>query len=201
MSNLTTSSCIQQLFLYKVIKNLILLSVLTSTLSSCNAPLDMEKKLVVIETKKNSTISSSVPDKNLEEKTLTNTPVPEIKNNQSTEKRPSSDKIEKKLIDKKQKEFADKFVPIKLDLSNLRIRLLGWDEYGIMELLGFPSFKRSEPPAIIWQYRSQVCILNVFLYKKGEELNTKYIAFRGRIQDSVEDETCFKSILIMNTAN
>ena len=201
MSNLTTSSCIQQLFLYKVIKNLILLSVLTSTLSSCNAPLDMEKKPVVIETKKNSTISSSVPDKNLEEKTLTNTPVPEIKNNQSTEKRPSSDKIEKKLIDKKQKEFADKFLPIKLDLSNLRIRLLGWDEYGIMELLGFPSFKRSEPPAIIWQYRSQVCILNVFLYKKGEELNTKYIAFRGRIQDSVEDETCFKSILIMNTAN
>ena len=161
----------------------------------------MEKKPVVIETKKHSTISSSIPDKNLEEKTLTNTPVSEIKNNQSTEKRPSIDKKEKKLIDKKIKQFADKFVPIKIDLSNLSIRLLGWDEYGIKELLGFPSFKRSEPPAIIWQYRTQVCILNVFLYKNGEELETKYIASRGRIQDSVEDETCFKSILIMNTAN
>ena len=62
------------------------------------------------------------------------------------------------------KESLDELATINFDLSNLSNRLVGMNGDGIKAILGFPAFKRSEPPARIWQYRTQVCIANVFLW-------------------------------------
>jgi hypothetical protein len=37
----------------------------------------------------------------------------------------------------------------------------------LMALLGEPDFRRREPPAELWQYRTADCVLDVFLYGEG----------------------------------
>lgn len=42
--------------------------------------------------------------------------------------------------------------------------LLGLRPAEILALFGRPDFRRSEPPAELWQYRSADCVLDIFLY-------------------------------------
>jgi len=43
-------------------------------------------------------------------------------------------------------------------------QLYGMDSNALGELLGDPSLVRNEAPAEIWQYRSQTCVFDIFLY-------------------------------------
>jgi hypothetical protein len=43
--------------------------------------------------------------------------------------------------------------------------LTGLGAAEVLALLGSPDFRRSEPPAELWQYRAAGCILDVFLYR------------------------------------
>jgi hypothetical protein len=43
--------------------------------------------------------------------------------------------------------------------------LTGMGAAEVLALLGSPDFRRSEPPAELWQYRAADCILDVFLYR------------------------------------
>ena len=45
--------------------------------------------------------------------------------------------------------------------------LTGLGAAEVMALLGEPDFRRREPPAELWQYRSADCVLDVFLYGEG----------------------------------
>ncbi len=42
--------------------------------------------------------------------------------------------------------------------------LTGLSAQQVVALLGEPDFRRSEPPAELWQYRSADCVLDLFLY-------------------------------------
>ena len=42
--------------------------------------------------------------------------------------------------------------------------LLGLSDSELVSLLGAPDFRRTEPPAELWQYRSAHCVLDLFLY-------------------------------------
>lgn len=42
--------------------------------------------------------------------------------------------------------------------------LTGLTETDLLALYGEPDFRRAEPPAELWQYRSADCVLDVFLY-------------------------------------
>ena len=42
--------------------------------------------------------------------------------------------------------------------------LIGRGAREVAELLGEPGFKRRDPPAELWQYRSTHCVLDLFLY-------------------------------------
>ena len=43
-------------------------------------------------------------------------------------------------------------------------RLIGQNQERLIRLLGVPSFKRRDPPAEVWRYRDQSCLLDLYLY-------------------------------------
>lgn len=43
-------------------------------------------------------------------------------------------------------------------------KLTGLGAAELVAMLGQPDFRRSDPPAELWQYRSADCVLDVFLY-------------------------------------
>ena len=43
-------------------------------------------------------------------------------------------------------------------------KLTGLGAAEVVAMLGQPDFRRSDPPAELWQYRSADCVLDVFLY-------------------------------------
>lgn len=43
--------------------------------------------------------------------------------------------------------------------------LTGLGAAELVALLGQPDFRRSDPPAELWQYRSADCVLDIFLYR------------------------------------
>jgi hypothetical protein len=45
--------------------------------------------------------------------------------------------------------------------------LTGLGPAELVALLGEPDFRRRDPPAELWQYRSADCVLDVFLYGEG----------------------------------
>jgi hypothetical protein len=51
----------------------------------------------------------------------------------------------------------------------------------IVALIGEPDFRRAEPPAELWQYRTGDCVLDLFLYAEGSEgLRVTHSAARPR---------------------
>ena len=43
-------------------------------------------------------------------------------------------------------------------------RLIGQNKEALVRLLGAPGFKRRDPPAEVWRYRDQSCLLDLYLY-------------------------------------
>lgn len=58
--------------------------------------------------------------------------------------------------------------------------LTGMGPAELVALLGEPDFRRSEPPAELWQYRSADCVLDVFLYADGDRYRVLRSATRDR---------------------
>jgi hypothetical protein len=44
-------------------------------------------------------------------------------------------------------------------------KLMGLGAPDLLVLFGEPDFRRTEPPAELWQYRSADCVLDLFLYR------------------------------------
>ena len=44
-------------------------------------------------------------------------------------------------------------------------RMMGLNRNDLASLLGSPTLRRADPPAEVWQYRDNVCVLHVFLYQ------------------------------------
>ena len=84
---------------------------------------------------------------------------------------------------------------LKIDLSNLKDRLVTLRSAEVIDLMGRPEFERSEPPARIWQYRAPTCVMDLFLYDGGEDFVVEYVDLRtrGSRSDEVDDRNCFAS--------
>ena len=50
----------------------------------------------------------------------------------------------------------------------------------LVALLGEPDFRRPEPPAELWQYRTVDCVLDIFLYADGDRYRVLGSATRDR---------------------
>ena len=85
----------------------------------------------------------------------------------------------------------------KIDVSGMKYRLVGMDGAEIIGLMGFPAFRRLEPPARIWQYRTIVCVVNIFLYETDKNVTAEYVESLGKNNTIVDEDDCFRSILQM----
>ncbi len=82
-----------------------------------------------------------------------------------------------------------------IDLTNFKERLLRLDTDEVSELLGAPNFERTEPPAKIQQYRSNLCIVDIFFFDDEGDLTVDYVDVRGRKVETVDEKKCFANIL------
>ena len=64
----------------------------------------------------------------------------------------------------------------------LPVDLTGLGPTELEALLGSPDFRRSEPPAELWQYRGPDCILDVFLYDDSRGYRVVHAETRQRRQ-------------------
>ncbi len=79
------------------------------------------------------------------------------------------------------------------------IRLIGQSKRGLTQLLGVPSFKRRDPPAEIWRYRDQTCLLDFYLYPfkqagTGAPVKVSFVEARTPRGPSTPVATCLKTI-------
>jgi hypothetical protein len=70
--------------------------------------------------------------------------------------------------------------------------LVGMSREDVTELLGPPMFRRRETPAEIWQYRTQTCTLDLFLYKdaNSESYRVTHVEARGKNGAKVGPSDC-----------
>jgi hypothetical protein len=76
-------------------------------------------------------------------------------------------------------------------------RLSGMDDTQVIRLLGQPRFERRDEPALIWQYRTQTCALDLFLYRPadGAAYRVEHFEARARQNGAVSEKDCFVSLL------
>lgn len=74
-------------------------------------------------------------------------------------------------------------------------QLYGMDSNALGELLGDPSLVRNEAPAEIWQYRSQTCVFDIFLYQGADRPRVTYIEARDDAAQRIDARACLNEIL------
>lgn len=78
--------------------------------------------------------------------------------------------------------------------------LNGLNRKEIFDLLGQPRFQRQDNPALIWQYQTEFCALDIFFYSLEKESNfqVNYFETRSKTESRVEKKVCFISLLRAN---
>ena len=73
----------------------------------------------------------------------------------------------------------------------------------VIGLLGPPGFKRKDDPAQIWQYRTKVCALDLFLYRTedGSPYRVRHFEARSRGKETVSARDCFVGLLKAHEQN
>jgi hypothetical protein len=76
-------------------------------------------------------------------------------------------------------------------------RLAGLTAPDLSALLGPPGFVRRDPPAEVWQYGTETCVLDLFLYADGADQPPKvsYFEFRGRTVTGIAPGQCYQDLL------
>lgn len=61
-------------------------------------------------------------------------------------------------------------------------------------LLGEPELRRQEAPAEVWQYRTDWCVLDLYLYREGGDRKVVYTEARHRSRGEVDPRRCVGQI-------
>ena len=75
--------------------------------------------------------------------------------------------------------------------------LLGLLSRDVEGIFGRPRFVRRDGPAQIWQYGTEICTLNLFLFREGPALKVRHVEFRGRNADLATSGACEGSLISM----
>ena len=74
-------------------------------------------------------------------------------------------------------------------------RLLTMSQQTLSSLLGKPQFVRREAGARVWQYRSDICVLDLFLYHVAATHQVVHYEFRPAKTLSGPTPGCFETLL------
>lgn len=71
------------------------------------------------------------------------------------------------------------------------------DRDQVTGLLGTPGFERKDDPALILQYRSSSCALDLFLYRAGKEdpFRVRHFEARNRGEAAMSTKDCFVELI------
>jgi hypothetical protein len=75
--------------------------------------------------------------------------------------------------------------------------LMGLDGPALKARIGAPELIRYEQPAQIWQYRSETCVFDVFLYPSSGSDRVTYLEARDQNTAQVDKQDCLSDILEM----
>jgi len=64
----------------------------------------------------------------------------------------------------------------------------------VLPILGAPDFVRRDGNAQIWQYRATNCVLDLFLYKSGNETTVKHAELRPRVPGAEPLDACYSRL-------
>lgn len=73
--------------------------------------------------------------------------------------------------------------------------LIGLAPEQIGETLGRPELQRLEPPAEVWQYRSGLCVFDLYLYDQEEGRRAVHYEARSRSNGAVDPAECLGSVV------
>lgn len=71
--------------------------------------------------------------------------------------------------------------------------LVGLDSTMVEQRLGSPVLRRRDAPAELWQYRSPLCVMDVFLYSDGRSFKVMHVELHSRSVEQVQAPTCLAS--------
>jgi len=74
-------------------------------------------------------------------------------------------------------------------------RLDGLSDREVRGVLGEPDFRRNEPPAEIWQYRSAECVLDLFLYDDSGQFRVAYAETHDRGFTRISQTSCYAGLV------
>jgi hypothetical protein len=72
--------------------------------------------------------------------------------------------------------------------------LIGLERQELQARLGDPALRRRDAPAEIWQYRSALCVLDLFLYRDGQAVRVTNAELRPRDGRELPAATCLSSL-------
>jgi hypothetical protein len=72
--------------------------------------------------------------------------------------------------------------------------LIGLERDQVQSRLGDPAMRRRDAPAEIWQYRSALCVVDLFLYREGQTVRVTNAEMRPRDGRELPAETCLSSL-------
>ncbi|MBI3512553.1 MAG: hypothetical protein HY060_00510 [Proteobacteria bacterium] len=72
--------------------------------------------------------------------------------------------------------------------------LIGLERHELQARLGDPALRRRDAPAEIWQYRSPLCVLDLFLYREGPGMRVTTAEVRPRDGRELPATTCLSSL-------
>jgi hypothetical protein len=72
--------------------------------------------------------------------------------------------------------------------------LIGLERHELQDRLGDPALRRRDAPAEIWQYRSSLCVLDLFLYRDGQAVRVTNAELRPRDGRELPAATCLSSL-------
>ena len=72
--------------------------------------------------------------------------------------------------------------------------LIGLSPTQITGRLGEPELRRSEPPAEVWQYRTDTCVVDLYLYDDDGRLQVSSYQVRPRTQAAIRAERCVADV-------
>lgn len=79
-------------------------------------------------------------------------------------------------------------------VPNLK-EVVGKTKKSIHEIFGAPSFTRLDPPALLWQYRSAVCTLDLFLYQGEIDYQYEYFEIRYNKALAGSHKSCLHTLV------
>lgn len=71
--------------------------------------------------------------------------------------------------------------------------LVGLESTMVEQRLGSPALRRRDAPAELWQYRSPVCVMDVFLYSDGRSFKVMHVELHPRSPEQIPAPACLAS--------